>query len=91
MVRTRAHRCEGCGKQAAFLNTSGEPYLHAHHIHELSSGGADSFETVIALCPNRHYRVHHGQDGEAFNRELAHRLSEIEEIRIEELNVQHGE
>lgn len=44
--------CEGCGDPAPFISKTGEPYLHAHHIHELSNGGSDSPDTVVALCPN---------------------------------------
>lgn len=77
--------CEGCGEPAPFTSQTGDPYLQAHHIHEVSGGGPDTPETVIALCPNCHYRVHHGQDGEAFNHELAHRLAEIEETSIDDV------
>lgn len=36
-VKARADGvCEGCDTPAPFENTDGEPYLHAHHIHELS-------------------------------------------------------
>lgn len=71
-------QCEGCGDDAPFIGSTGEPYLHAHHIDELSSGGEDTLENVIALCPNCHYRVHHARDGEQFNEMLAERLSKIE-------------
>lgn len=62
--------CEGCGEPAPFTSKTGNPYLHAHHIHELSNGGSDTPDTVIALCPNCHYRVHHGDDGDEYNQEL---------------------
>lgn len=78
MARADGH-CEGCGEPAPFRNTAGEPYLHSHHIHELADGGPDSPDTVIALCPNCHYRVHHSEDGDAYNRELEHRLVVIED------------
>jgi len=70
--------CEGCDKPAPFTNKKGEPYLHAHHVHELSKGGSDTPDTVIALCPNCHYQVHHGEDGEEYNRELEKKLKKIE-------------
>jgi 5-methylcytosine-specific restriction endonuclease McrA len=70
--------CEGCGETAPFTSKTGDPYLHAHHIHELSDGGSDTPDTVIALCPNCHYRVHHGKDGDEYNSELEQKLSEIE-------------
>lgn len=78
-VKARANgTCEGCDKPAPFENKSGEPYLHAHHLHELSEEGADTPNSVIALCPNCHYRVHHGKDGEEYNQQLMQRLDEIE-------------
>ena len=70
-VKARAEgHCEGCGQPAPFISKTGDPYLHAHHIKELSNGGKDTIDTVIALCPNCHYRVHHGKDGGEYNEEL---------------------
>lgn len=70
-VKTRANGvCEGCGEPAPFTSKTGEPYLHVHHIFELSDGGSDTPDTVIALCPNCHYRVHHGEDGKEYNQRL---------------------
>jgi len=78
-VKARADgTCEGCGEPAPFTSTTGEPYLHAHHVHELSDGGSDTPDTVIALCPNCHYRVHHGEDGDEYNQELLEILQEKE-------------
>lgn len=70
--------CEGCGEDAPFTSKTGDPYLHAHHIHELSEGGSDTPGTVIALCPNCHYRVHHGKDGDEYNAELLKIVQETE-------------
>lgn len=70
--------CEGCGESAPFISKTDEPYLHAHHIYELSDGGSDTPETVIALCPNCHYRVHHGKDGKEYNQELLKKVQKIE-------------
>lgn len=79
-VKTRANGyCEGCGEPAPFTSKTGDPYLHAHHVYELSDGGSDTPDTVIALCPNCHYRVHHGEDGASYNEELITRLSELED------------
>jgi len=78
-VKARAGgQCEGCGEPAPFTSKTGEPYLHAHHVHELSEGGSDTLETVISLCPNCHYRVHHGEDGEEYNEKLKQTLKKIE-------------
>jgi predicted HNH restriction endonuclease len=70
--------CEACGNEAPFAGTDGKPYLQAHHINELGTGGEDTIENVIALCPNCHYRVHHGLNGEQFNQMLAEYLLNIE-------------
>lgn len=79
-VKARAEgRCESCGDPAPFTSKTGEPYLHAHHIHELSNSGSDTPDTVIALCPNCHYRVHHGMDGEEYNQELREIVQEKED------------
>ena len=78
LFRSAGDACEGCEEQAPFLNKDGEPYFHAHHVHELSQGGSDTPETVIALCPNCHFRIHHGQDGDEYNAELIEKLQELE-------------
>jgi len=70
--------CEGCREAAPFTSKTGEPYLHAHHVNELSNGGSDTPDTVIALCPNCHYRVHHGQDGDEYNHQLRNKVKNIE-------------
>ena len=78
-VMSRANgKCEGCEKPAPFTSKTGQPYLHAHHVYELSNGGSDTPDTVIALCPNCHYRVHHGEDGDEYNQTLIDKLKQIE-------------
>lgn len=78
-VKARASgNCEGCETPAPFTSKTGEPYLHAHHVHELSDGGSDTPDTVIALCPNCHYRVHHGEDGEEYNQQLLEKVQNLE-------------
>ena len=65
--------CQGCGEDAPFVDTSGEPFLEVHHLHRRGDGGPDDPENVIAVCPNCHRRVHHGRDGDELNRELIER------------------
>lgn len=78
-VKARAGgSCEGCEESAPFVSKTGDPYFHAHHVHELSDGGSDMPSTVIALCPNCHYRVHHGENGNEYNEQLREKLLEIE-------------
>jgi 5-methylcytosine-specific restriction protein A len=70
-VRERAEgTCEGCGNPAPFNDKKGQPYLEPHHTQRLADGGPDDPDTVIAICPNCHRRVHSGVDGDAFNEEL---------------------
>ncbi|WP_424005785.1 HNH endonuclease (plasmid) [Haloarcula salina] len=80
--------CEGCSEPAPFTSKAGTPYLHAHHVHELSEGGSDTPETVIALCPNCHYRVHHGEDGKEYNEKLIQRLADIEGLSAKSVQSQ---
>jgi 5-methylcytosine-specific restriction enzyme A len=62
-VLQRANRvCEKCRKDAPFLRRSdGSPFLEVHHRLPLSQGGEDSVENAVALCPNCHREVHHGE------------------------------
>lgn len=71
--------CEGCGNPAPFQSKTGGPYLHAHHINELSDGGSDTPKTVAALCPNCHYEIHHGIDGDKYNEEIAETIEQKEQ------------
>lgn len=70
--------CEGCEQQAPFLRKNGEPYLEVHHIAEVSNGGSDSPVNVIALCPNCHRRVTHGQDKAEYNYQLETKIIILE-------------
>jgi len=60
------------------MSKTGELYLHVHHIHELSNVGSDSPDTVVALCPNCHYRIHNGEDGDEFTQSLLEYVQSIE-------------
>lgn len=67
--------CQGCYEPAPFENEDGDPYLEVHHLHRLSDRGPDSPDNVIALCPNCHSRVHHGEDRDEFNSTLIERTN----------------
>lgn len=62
-VLTRAGgKCEGCGSPAPFKKKSnGDPYLEVHHKTQLATGGEDSIENAVALCPNCHRWHHYGE------------------------------
>jgi len=66
--------CQGCKEKAPFVDKQGQPFLEVHHLTRQSDGGADDPENVIAICPNCHRRVHQGQDGDEFNRELRNKV-----------------
>ncbi|UVE19406.1 HNH endonuclease [Pseudomonas sp. LS44] len=53
--------CELCDCSAPFLREDGLPYLEVHHVKPLAEGGSDRISNTIALCPNCHRRMHHGQ------------------------------
>jgi 5-methylcytosine-specific restriction enzyme A len=73
-ARSRANGiCEGCESEAPFVTSGGDPYLEVHHVHRLSDGGPDRPDAVIAICPNCHRRVHHGEDGTDYNEMLTHK------------------
>jgi 5-methylcytosine-specific restriction protein A len=78
VLRRANGACEGCQAAAPFLTKAGRPYLEPHHVRRLSDGGPDDYHHVIALCPTCHRRVHHAEDGEAFNSELVARLETLE-------------
>jgi hypothetical protein len=52
--------CQACGNQAPFNRRSDQsPYLEVHHKTPLASGGEDTVENAIALCPNCHRKAHY--------------------------------
>ncbi|WP_364280119.1 HNH endonuclease [Peribacillus frigoritolerans] len=62
-VKEIAHRkangqCQLCKQYAPFQDKHGKPFLEIHHIDWLSSGGQDSIENAVALCPNCHRKMH---------------------------------
>lgn len=70
-VKTRANGvCEYCEEPAPFNTSNGDPYLEAHHIDELSQGGEDHPDKVVALCPSCHMEIHYGDSGGEINQNL---------------------
>ncbi len=70
VLKRAAGTCEGCHQPAPFKTRKGLPYLEPHHTTRIADGGPDHPAHVIALCPTCHRRVHHGEDGDAYNAEL---------------------
>jgi 5-methylcytosine-specific restriction protein A len=83
VLRRADGKCEGCGIEGPFLTKSSpqRPYLEPHHTERLSDGGPDIPAHVIALCPTCHRRVHHGADGETYNKKLKRKLRQLEKDR----------
>lgn len=50
--------CGLCDQPAPFIDKSGKPFLHSHHVEYLANGGKDVIENCIAVCPNCHARIH---------------------------------
>lgn len=51
-------KCQMCGKDAPFYDTTSKPYLEEHHVQRLADGGKDSIDNVVAICPNCHRKIH---------------------------------
>lgn len=67
--------CEACDQPAPFQRLiDGTPYLETHHTTRLADEGLDHPQTVGAICPTCHRRIHSGIDGDAWNKQLKQRL-----------------
>jgi len=73
--------CEACGEKAPFLKRDGSPYLEPHHTTRLADEGLDHPNSVGAICPTCHRRIHSGRDGKAWNLRLQLQLKEKEAQR----------
>lgn len=78
VLKRASGTCEGCDQPAPFKTKRRQPYLEPHHTTRLADGGPDHPGHVIALCPTCHRRVHHADDGEAYNMLLVEKLKRIE-------------
>lgn len=65
-----AGECEACGAPAPFEKPDGTPYLEVHHLFRVSDSGVDDPDSVAAICPTCHRRIHYGADGNEYNRQL---------------------
>ena len=53
--------CKKCGKPAPFNRAKdNSPFLEVHHTIQLAHGGYDTVDNAMALCPNCHRELHHG-------------------------------
>jgi 5-methylcytosine-specific restriction protein A len=69
--------CQLCENPAPFLKKDGSPYLEVHHIDYLASGGSDSIDNVVAICPNCHRKMH--------SFEIQNDISKLKKLAIEKL------
>lgn len=54
-------KCECCKADAPFTGSDGFPYLEVHHVRPLADRGSDSVSNTVAMCPNCHREIHHGE------------------------------
>lgn len=47
-----------------FYTVNGAAYLEVHHIHTLATGGPDTPDNVVCLCPTHHREAHHGSQAD---------------------------
>jgi 5-methylcytosine-specific restriction protein A len=69
--------CEFCRCPAPFMRADGLPYLEVHHVTPLAEGGSDKISNAVALCPNCHRRMHHGQNKLILRDEALRRISRL--------------
>lgn len=70
-------KCECCGRNAPFQNSDGYPYLEVHHVEMLASGGRDTIDNTIAICPNCHKELHYGKNAHKLKDELYKKISRL--------------
>jgi 5-methylcytosine-specific restriction enzyme A len=70
-------KCEACHTDAPFVQFDGAPFLEVHHMIPLASGGPDTTENTIALCPNCHRKVHLSKDRDIFKNEIYHKVERL--------------
>jgi hypothetical protein len=85
-VLLQAHgACEVCDSPAPFRNSDGHPFLEIHHVRPLASGGPDTVDNAIAVCPNCHRELHFGDRQEARRSEVIEKVARLKDHRIRQL------
>jgi hypothetical protein len=77
VTRQSGGKCESCGNDAPFCDPSGSPFLETHHLKRLADGGPDTLDNTIAVCPNCHRELHHGQSADALRRKIIDRIDRL--------------
>ena len=70
--------CEFSKQPAPFNRKDGSPYLEVRHVEMLAEGGSDDIRHCVAISPQIHREIHHGEHGGAINEKLKTYLIEIE-------------
>jgi 5-methylcytosine-specific restriction enzyme A len=70
-------KCEACHSDAPFLLTGSFPFLELHHMIPLASGGPDTIENTVAVCPNCHRRAHLSHDKDLFILEIYDKIDRL--------------
>jgi 5-methylcytosine-specific restriction protein A len=79
VLQEAAGTCEACLQPAPFTSKAGFPFLEVHHLRMLASGGSDTVENAVAVCPNCHRRLHHSGDSNLLRAAIYQRLSRLRE------------
>ena len=79
--------CMLCESKAPFNKSDGTPFLETHHITWLARNGDDTFDNIVALCPNCHRRMHSLNTNEDRNKLLLKNKNVISDIIKELLDV----
>ena len=70
-------KCELCTADAPFQTSIGRPYLEVHHVRTLASGGPDTIDNTVALCPNCHRSMHYSKFKGVLNEQIYIRISRL--------------
>lgn len=88
-------KCEVDPRHQTFLsNAKGKPYVEAHHLIPFSNQAnyavsLDVTANIVALCPNCHRLMHHGQSHA--KKQFLHSLLRIRKAKLAEKGLKIGE
>jgi 5-methylcytosine-specific restriction endonuclease McrA len=69
--------CECCGGPSPFLRKDGQAYLEIHHVKPLTSGGRDTVDNAVAVCPNCHRELHYGREAQTLTEKLYRNVARL--------------
>lgn len=77
VLRRANGQCECCAKTAPFMDKDGLPFLEIHHLRMLAQLGSDRHTNAVAVCPNCHRHLHHGQDSQSLVLAMYEKIPEL--------------